>query len=161
MSTHSLHIIYFLLIFYWFFRFNLETWCEKFIFYVQIFTALNMPKYALLLIYIFPCTILSSYGKKRISFCSYTGKYRSEKVNISNFTILKLSFFQRLIVIELLVSEITEKKLSRLLLSKNFFLPAFSFYRQWVIAKAKTYRCYEKRLLIKFLQNLKRKTWQE
>ena len=36
---------------------------------------------------------------------------------------------------------------------------SLSFCRHWVIAKAKTYRCPEKRLLIKFLQNLKRKTW--
>ena len=55
--------------------------------------------------------------------------------------ILKFSFFQRLIVIELLVSETIEKKLSKLLLPKTFFFPTFS----------------EKRLLIKISQNSKEK----
>ena len=82
LSTHHLYIIYFLLIFYWPFHFNLETWYEKYMFYVQIFTALNMPKYALPLIYIFSSTFPSTYGKIRTWFCSYTGKYRSEKANI-------------------------------------------------------------------------------
>ena len=82
LSIHNLYIIYLLLIFYWSFHFNLETWCEKYMFYVQIFTALNMPKYMLPLIYIFSSTFLSSYGKIRTWFCSYAGKHRSEKANI-------------------------------------------------------------------------------
>ena len=96
---------------------------------------------------------------RRISayFTQWLG--RTTVSNYTDFTILNLTFFQGLIVIELLVSEITEKKLSKLLLSKTFFFPTFSFCRQWVIAKARTYRCSERRRLIKFLQNLKRKTW--
>ena len=141
----------------------------------QIFTALNMLKYALPLIYIFPSTILSSYGKIRIWFCSYTEKHRSEKANISayftlwlgrnnRFKLCWLHNFKAYLFPETHCSRATckqnyRKNLSKLLLSKTVLFSTFSFCRQWVIAKAKTYRCSEKRLLIKFLQNLKRKTW--
>ena len=79
LSTHSLYIIYLLFIFYWSFHFNLETWYEKYV------SRSDIQKYALPLIYIFPSTILSSYGKRKIWFCSYTGKHRSEKANISAY----------------------------------------------------------------------------
>ena len=43
---------------------------------------------------------------------------------------LKVSLIQRLIVIELLLNEITEKKLSKLLLSKtSFFVGSESFQK--------------------------------
>ena len=84
LSTHNLYIIYFLFIFYWSFHLILRHDVKN-MFYIQIFTALNLPKYALPLIYIFPSTILTSYGKVKKWFCSYTGKHRSEKVNISAY----------------------------------------------------------------------------
>ena len=122
----------------------------------------------------------------RLQFCPYTGKYGydstkytekygSEKACISvyftqwlekmtvfyytDFTIFKFSFFQRLIVIGLLVSETIKKKLSKLRPPKTIFFPPFSFCRQWVIAKANPWRCSEKRLIKNILQNPKGKTW--
>ena len=69
---------------------------------------------------------------------------------ISNF-----SFFQKLVVIELLVSETIEKKISKVLALKTFFFLTFSFCGQKIIAKTNPRRCFEKRLLIKILQNSK------
>ena len=71
--------------------------------------------------------ILSIYGKIRIRESSHFGILRSDKeeITVSNqtdFTILKFSFFQRLIVIELYVSEMIEKSYQNC-----FFLKRSSF----------------------------------
>ena len=80
--TNTKHINHFLLLLYWFCNFNLETWCEKCMFYIQIFTAWIIPKHGLPLIRIFPSTILPLYGKIWIWFCSYTEKYGSKQSRI-------------------------------------------------------------------------------
>ena len=166
MSTHNLYIIYFLFIFYWSFHLILRHDVKN-MFCIQIFTALNLPKYALPLIYIFPSTILTSYGKVKKWFCSYTGKHRSEKVNISayftqwlgrnnSFKLYWLHDFKSYLFSRTDCDRATCKRNYR---KKVIKATSLSFCRQWVIAKAKTYWCSEKRLLIKFLPNLKRKTW--
>ena len=48
---------------------------------------------------------------------------------------LKFSFFQRLTVVELVVSETIKTKLSKLLPPKTSLFPSFSFCRQEVIEK--------------------------
>ena len=167
MSTHNLYIIYFLLIFYWSFLFNLEMWCEKYMLYASDIHMLSMPKYALPLIYIFSSTIPSTYRKIRIWFCSYTGKHRSEKANISAYFTQWLgrnNSFKLYWLYDFKSYLFSRTDCDRATCKQNYGkkvikTTSLSFCRHWVIAKAKTYRCPEKRLLIKFLQNLKRKTW--
>ena len=105
--------------------------------------------------------------KIRIWFCSYTGKHRSEKANISayftqwlgrnnSFKLYWLHDFKSYFFSRTDCDRATCKRNYR---KKVIKATSLSFCRQWVIAKAKTYWCSEKRLLIKFLQNIKRKTW--
>ena len=133
-----------------------------------------MPKCGPPMILISPSKILSLYGKIRIRLCPYTGQNGSGKIRISAYFTqwlgrnsrfklgwldkLDFSFFQRQIVIELLVCKIIEKKLSKVLFSKTFFFPTFSFAGS-KSSKKQTRDDFLKTAVNKnFLQNSKGKT---
>ena len=108
--------------------------------------------------------ILFIYRKTQIGESQHFGIFyaviRQKQQFHNDFTILKHSFFQRLIVIEIVVSEITEKKLSKLLLSKTFYLFSYFLFLKAVSdCKSKNLSMFWKTAVNKILAKLKDKSF--